>query len=430
MPTETQLKQIQEILGRIGGDFLRTYGRSALRLGAAMAGNIMQTWSDRNSLRNRLCWPAQWAAGKLMRLAPAKKPSGSTMPADIARLITLLMASFNHNHTQGAPGTDSKRGEKTRAFLQNMDFGEIMEMVEKSDPYVLKALETFNEELWKYPAKVGTIIATLIPLINILIKATREVLVPIEKSIGPDLLADILLSVVKGVNGADAARLITTLQEVLRRVHTGSLLLGKGGKPLMQLYLTDFLKACMPLMNPELTRKASIILAEDKLAIANALADALTDNPEIMLATLASLGSVKTAAVKARARRLRVYEDIDNGRFQAAASESLSDLDTYEIADLINSACRILNRIHAAKPDFLGNIVSGIADSLDQQDFADTAQWLISDLVQAIKPVVPVIMPALIKGVCELLNPDFVSAEQADALQTLKATLTHTGGEK
>jgi hypothetical protein len=293
-------------------------------------------------------------------------------------------------------------------------------------------VEAFNAELWKYPAKVGTVVATLIPLINILIKASREVLVPIEKAIGPDLLADIVLSLVKGVNGVDTAGLITTFQEVLRRIHTGSLLLGKGGKPLMQIYLTDVLKACLPQMKPELTKKARIILAEDKLSIAQAVADALHDNPDITLSYLASMGSVKTSAVKARARKLRVYEDLGQDGFQAALSESLSDLDTYEIADLINSACRILNRIHAIKPNFLLSLASGVVDSLDQQEIVETAQWLVTDLVQAFKPLAPAVMPAFIKGMCELLSPDggYESAEQAEAMQTLRATLAQARGEK
>ena len=94
-------------------------------------------------------------------------------------------------------------------------------MVEGSEPCVMKTIEAFNEQLWKYPAKVGTLVATIIPLMNTFIKATREILIPIEEKIGPDLLADIMLSIVKGINGADTAKLINAVREVIRRVHTG-----------------------------------------------------------------------------------------------------------------------------------------------------------------------------------------------------------------
>lgn len=366
-------------------------------------------------------------AGNALGAQPA------TLPGNIARLLTLVCAKVNAAHASGVPAEDPHRGEGVGAFLANLDFGEIMEMVEGSDPYVLGAIETFNKELWKYPAKVGTLVATLIPLINIVIKSVREIMVPIEKEIGPDLLADIILSLVKGVDGAEMAKLVGTSQEVLRRVHTGSLRLGKGGKPLMQLYLTDVLKACLPALNPELLTKARVVLSEDKLSIAQALADALHDNPAVSAASLAAMGAVKSADFKARTRKLEVFEDIDQTSLKEALSQSLSELDTYEIAAFINTGCRILNRVHTLKPGFLMGLAGGVVDSLDQEEIGQTAQWLAGDMVQALKPLAPTLMPVFIKALSELLSPDggYESAEQAEALKGLRATLAKAqGGEK
>jgi len=366
-------------------------------------------------------------AGNALGAQPA------TLPGIIGRLLTLVCAKVNAAHASGVPAEDPHRGEGVGAFLANLDFGEIMEMVEGSDPYVLKAIETFNQELWKYPAKVGTLVATLIPLINIVIKSVREIMAPIEKDIGPDLLADIILSLVRGVDGAETAKLLNTCQELLRRVHTGSLRLGKGGKPLMQLYLTDVLKACLPAMNPELLTKARVVLSEDKLSIAQALADALHDNPAIAAASLSAMGAVKSADFKARTSRLGVYEDIDQDSLKEALTRSLSELDTYEIAAFINTGCRILNRAHRLKPGFLMGLAGGVVDSLDPEEIKETAQWLAGDLVQALKPLAPTLMPVFIKALSELLSPDggYESAEQADALQGLMATLAKAqGGEK
>jgi hypothetical protein len=411
MSAINQRKELRKVIGSIGGNFLRAYGGTTLRMIGAIVGNIVRGWG-------------RWF----------KKPAQpASIPADIAKLVTLVCAMINEEHAKATPGEDPNRGESIRAFLENLDFGEIMQTVEGSDPYVLKAVEAFNQELWKYPAKVGTLVATLIPLINIIIKTSREVMVPIEKTLGPDLLADIILSLVKGLNGAELAKLINTSQEVLRRVHTGSLLLGKGGKPLMQIYLTDLFKDCMPQMNPELLRKTRITLSEDKLSIAQATADALTDNPALTVSYLASAGSVRNAAVKARARKLRVYEDLDRERFTTALSQSLSDMDTYEIAELINTICRLLNRLHTAKPEFIVSLTSGVVDSLDQQEIKNTAQWLVADLVQALKPLAPTLMPVFIKGLSDLLTPQsgYDNGDQAEALRTLRASVAQiAGGEQ
>jgi hypothetical protein len=424
--------QIQDIIGRIGGEIIRARGTA--HIFASVAGNILFVWSGECMLRQKLTFPLQWLLRRIAhKNQDSKSLQAAVFPADVARLLTLLAAAVNEAHAKGAPGEGVNRGESIRAFLENLDFGEIMEMAEGSDPYVIKAIEAFNEELWKYPAKVGSLVATVIAIMNILVKGSREILLPIEQAIGPDLLADMLLSVLKGLNGTETAKLINTVQEFIRRLHTGSLLLGKGGKPLMQSYLTDLLKEVLSELDPELVRKVRIIFAEDKLSIANAVSDALTDNPNITLSNLASMGSIKSSAVKASSRRLRVYEEIGQAGLNAALSESMSDLDTYEIALLINSTCRVLNRIHRAKPDILNSLASGVVDSLSAEEVGKTVNWLIPDLVQALKPLAPTIMPVLIRGLCEMINPDagFESAEQAEAMQTLRATLAQAaGGEK
>jgi hypothetical protein len=264
------------------------------------------------------------------------------------------------------------------------------------------------------------------------VKGFREFLLPIERAIGPELLADMSLSLIKDLNGTETAKLINTFCELIRRLHTGSLLLGKGGKPLMQSYLTGLLRECASHLDPELVRKVLIIFAEDRLSINNAVSDALTDNPGITLSRLASIGSVRNSAVKAGSRRLRVYEEIGQAGLNAAVSESISDLDTFEIAELVNSACRVLNRIHAAHPDILNNLAGGVVDSLSNEEVGRTFKWLVPDLVQAVKPLAPTIMPVLIRGLSEMIRPDggFTSPEQVEALQTLRAALARSSGEE
>ena len=234
---------------------------------------------------------------------------------------------------------------------------------------------------------------------------------------------------VKGVNGKDSAKLVDTVREVIRRVHTGSLLLGKGGKPLLQIYLTDFLTEFLSNTDPGLVRKIRIIFAEDGEAIANAAADALSGNPGIALSYLSSIGAVMTSGVKAKSRRLDVVEGIDENGLKSAVAESVSDLDTYEIAGLINKACRAANRIHGVKPDALSSLMSSVADSLDTEEIRNTAAWLIPDVVNALKPVAAKVMPLIITGLSELMNPDDGTSgiEHKQALKAFRTALAAGG---
>ena len=308
MSNKNYQDQMNSIIGRIGARILNA--RCTALIFAAVAENTINAWSGSSAIKKRVTSPLKFLLTKIPRNNKDKKSSpAASIPADAARLITLLAQIFNETHAQYPPAETADKDSSIKAFIENLDFGEIMEMAEKSDPYILKTIQSFNEEIWKYPAKIGALIATVIAVMNTAVKSSRELLLPIEQSIGPDLLADMVLSVIRGLDGSQTARFINTAGEVIRRLHTGSLLLGKGGKPLMQHYLTDLFKNCLSGLDPELMRKLHIIFSEDRLSIVNAVSDALTDNPDITLSYLASFGSVQNSSVRARSRKLRIYGD-------------------------------------------------------------------------------------------------------------------------
>ncbi|MBP1711719.1 MAG: hypothetical protein H6Q49_1921 [Deltaproteobacteria bacterium] len=387
-------------MARIIGRNIRSSGSKALV--SEIAKEAINNWAKDSTFKKKLAAPALWAAKRIGKPGKDEQDKAVAMAADMGTLLTTLSRKINADQASGEICNDKKRGEAIDAFLQNMDFGEVLEMIEGADPHVIEFIRTVNEQLWKYPAKVGTLTLMAIALANTSIKGAREIMRPIEEQFSPDLLADLVLSVIRDLDGTNAAKLTNTAFELIRRVHTGSLLIGKGGKPLFQKYLTGFLKDYFSTMDPELAKKVRICLAEDKESIANAKSEALDANPHIVLSVLSSLGKVKNSEVRGKARKLKVLEDIDTAGFNAAVSESVSDLDTYEVAGLINTACRVLNQVHDVKPDIVRNLAGGIVDSMDSEQIRRTFQWLIPDLVEAIRPLAPIIVPELIKGFNEL----------------------------
>jgi len=389
-----------QALARIIGRNMRSPGSRALV--SEIIKEAVGSWAGDSSLKKKLAAPVMWAASRIARPQPAAQDGG--MAADVGTLLTLLARKVNAERASGRPGGVGKQGEAVDAFLRNLDFGEILEVVEGADPHVMESIRSVNEQLWKYPAKVGALTVMAIALMNTSIKAAREVMHPIEEQFSPDLLADLILSVIRDINGTNAARLVNTFYELIRRVHTGSLRLGEGGRPLFQTYLTGLLKDCFAAMDPELVKKVRICLAEDAEAVANATSEALDANPHLALSSLSSLGERKSSQARGQARRLKVLEDIGESGFNGAVSESVSNLDTYEVAGLINTACRVIDRAHDAKPDIVNSLVGGIVDSVDAGQLGRIARWLIPDLVEALRPLAPVIVPELIKGIHELAN--------------------------
>jgi len=427
MKTDDLQARIEEAAARIAGDVLRRAG--IRRLAFSVGQNLIDAWAQDKPFKKRIAGPVRWLLekGKGRRAVP----EASGLWSDMGALLTLWAQKVNADH--GAdPGLHARpRSESVRGFIEGTDFGEIAEMFENSEECVTRSVEAVNEHLWKYPAKIASILACLLASLNTSIRASREAMRPIEKKIAPDLLADMTLSLMKGIKGRNAGDLVNASCELVRRLHTGSLLLGRAGKPLFQIYLTELLKESMPAVSPEILGKARIALAEDREAATNALADALYGNPEHVISYVSSLGSVGNPSIRAASRRMRIIEDIDHENFSRAAAHAGKDIDTYEIAGLVNGFLRVLNRLHDSHPDLFASTASSIADSIDGREVKKAADWIVPEIIEAFGPVLSGIMPALMKGACEMIDPRgrFGSDGHEEACTQLKAVLENTGSE-
>jgi hypothetical protein len=427
MNTTDNQVQLAEVAAKIAANTIRASGTRLLLLGIAR--ELIDGWASMGGIRGKVAPPAQWIIAKALN--PARIPPGKGISGDVGKLLTLWARKVNAEHAEDPACQTKSQTETISAFMVNTDFGEIREMVEGSEPFVLKTVEAFNETLWKYPAKVGSILATLLAGVNTGIRSIRELLRPIEKNVGPDLLADLILSLLKGINAKEAAQLTNSLCEFIRRLHTGNFLLAKAGKPLFQIYLTQQLREAIPNIDPVLVRKAKIALAEDKEAIAHALSDALSENPALLLELVSAFGSTRTPLVKGASRKVRLYEEIEPDALADAASKGLSDLDTYEIAEVINGFLRVINRIHESRPEVFSKIAGSIADSIDTIEFKATADWLIPEIVEAARPILSSAMPKLLNEFTKMLCPQDGTADHdhREALSSLRSALLASGGE-
>jgi len=379
---------VNQALARIIGRRLRSGASKALL--SEVLKDAIRAWAGEGRIRKKLSAPALWAASRLGRTGPEKCDGG--MGADAGTLLTALARKVNAGRPSGGPSPEGSRGAAIDAFLKNADFGEILEMVEGAGPRLIEGMRAFNEQFWKYPAKAGALTAAANSLLNTSIEASREILRPIDEQFSPDLLADILLSTVREIEGAGVAGLVNTVCELIRRVHTGSLRLGTGGRPLFQAYLTDFFTGCLPGLKPGLLKKARVALAEDGEACANALADALRENPAILLSFLSSAGSVVSSRARALSRKLSSVEEAGREGVDAAISESVSDLDTYAVAGLVNALLGFVERVHDARPDIVASLAGGIADSIDAEKAGRIGRWLVPDLLDALGSLAGVVM--------------------------------------
>ena len=417
-----------QALARIIGKSMRSPGTKALI--SEILKESVSTWAQGSRLRKMLAVPALWFTSRRGR--PGKGVPEGSSAADVGVLLTELARKVNTGRASGKHCHDGTSEGAIDALLRNIDFGEIMEMMEGSSDDTVNAIASFNAALWKYPAKVGCILGTFLGMANNGIRAGREVLRPIENNVGPDLLADMSLSLLKGLSAREAAGLINAVGELIRRIHTGSSLLAKAGKPLFQVYLTSLLREALPEIDPVLMRKARVALAEDREAVAYAVSDALSENTALVLEMVSAFGSIKTPLVKAQLRKVRLFEEIGQEELAEAASKGLSDLDTYEIAEVANGFLRVINQIHKNRPEVFSNIAQSIADSVDPEEVRTAARWIVPEIVEAARPIFSAAMPQIINGLCTLLCDEDAGRKDGhrEAMENLRAVLLAAGGER
>ena len=426
LPSPKQ-EQLAAAMGKIVTDIL--CAPKTIPMISLVAINVIDEWAASSRFRRILTSPVKKILHRQVgkERIPQFPQSKTSMAGSMGQLITLFAASVNENRQKSPEIKDLNRGKATKNFLSNTDFGEVLEMLEGCEEGALKTMQAFNEELWKYPGKFATIAAMVVPLSRIVTRCSREFLAPINKMIGPDLLADILLALVKGVDGAEVGHLVNAVKELIRRAHTGSLLLGKGDKSLLEIYLQDIMKEYYSVADPELARKLPIYFGEMKEAIANANAKALEENPKALLAKVSSAGAVKTSAIKAKSCKLKVLEGIEEADLKASVSVSMTELDTYEIADYINTGLKVLNKIYEADPNLISSTFRGIADSINSEEVSKTVRWLVPDLIDAIRPLSAAFVPALVQGLNELAASADIGS--GNGLEKNSALLSQTVGE-
>ena len=398
---ENTQSEINAVISRIAVKLVKN--PATFPLISTIAQDLLNDWSSTSTIKKMFAFPVKKILPGQVKDAPPEKTS---LAADIGRLVTLLALSSNEERVRHPEGKTADRGKGSLDFLVNTDFGEILEVIEKSESGVKPAIAAFNEVLWTYPTKFTSLVAMLVPLFRMGVKLVNEFLAPIIDKVGPDLLADIFMALFRDLDSAELAKLVDGVNELIRRMHTGNLLIGKGDRSKFDMSLDEVMHAWHSAQNRYLKKMMPVYLGEMRESIANASERSLRDKEDLFLAQIGSMGAATSSEIKVKNARLRLYESVDQDKLGTVMAENLKEFDTYEAAGLINGFLRVLNQIHDVQPGILGSLLTGVVDSVSADEVSRTAAWLVPDLVDAVKPLAPAVMPELIKGWNDLVGDE------------------------
>ncbi len=293
-----------------------------------------------------------------------------------------------------------------RDLVENIDFGEIKEAADFHKENIGAAVMMINEELWRYPAKVICLLSLLPAAANMTVSAAKETLTPMNR-LAPDLLADVVFSLVDDIDGKNIGELINELSELVRKIHTGSTLLGEPGKPQLPNSLNRLTGEVISTIDINLLLKSRKLLAEIKEVSLKSFIDQLELSPELSSEFfqdhfLSIVAFIRNWSRKADAFE-RLFSDEDIAREFA---KGMGEIDAQEVASTISMLCGIVNRVRAVTPGVIRNTLSQTINAMDADEAGETVRWLTEDIVESLKPVASEVLPPLIRGLADLLRPD------------------------
>lgn len=346
-------------------------------------------------------------------------------PALAGKMLTNALRFLNEAHaTAPVPMAELLR-PTVRAWLGSVDFGELKEIADTLSDQTPALVGMINEEMWEYPTKVVCLQAMLPAFVNAAVRALAANLEPVNRQ-APDMVADLLLALVREVKGEEIGQLVNALCEVFRKAHTGSVLIGENGKPQMPADLAALVGEALGSMDIELLLKARALLADTKESTHNALLALLEEQPALVREMIASRFRRRAHGFRRLARETDLLErTLRDDEITTAVTSGLGEIDGQELADTLNRLLTIANQVHDASPQALRGVLTQVVGALDEGEARESVRWVVEDLVVALKPVASEVLPPVIKGLAELLaSAADGNGEMRSAIDALRAALT------
>ena len=340
------------------------------------------------------------------------------------KAVTVLTRILNEIHEKDSEFLTRAVEPGFRKWIEDTDFGELRDFMDHSADGLSTLAEMVNDVMWQYPAKLVLTLSFLPDIFNVLLITANETIGRFNQS-APDMVADIILSLLRQINGRAIGQCVNEITELTRKIHTGSALIGEPGSPQFPQDVSRLIEEAAECVHGDILAKARVALAEYKGEIAKAVTDAKKTNPELWMEQIKRYAGVKNPGFRSNSYRLSALEELPREDLADAVSEGMSDLEIQEVGEIVNLTSMLFNRIRGLRPDLVKSLMTQFADSLDPFEFQEAVQGMFADMTDTMWPVGRVVLPEMVKAVCGIMEPedDEYEDNMAEARSMLRSLL-------
>jgi len=322
------------------------------------------------------------------------------------RILTGLARILVDIHKTAPLFFSEKIEPKFKDWLEETDFGELKESLDSSAEDMAAFFTKANEILWQYPAKVVCLLSFIPTLLNMIITALKESAVHLNR-VSPELQSDILFSLLRDMRGDEAGRMVNEFNELVRKIHTGSALLGGPDNPQLSREVTRLAHSIVKEIDTELFIKSTDSLTHMKETCLDAFLNALESCPELLRYYLRRHFRLAGGRIRSWNRKAEILGDsLSHDDIALEVSKGLAELDIQDLAETVNRLCSLFNNAPSMGPVPESNLLPQFIGALDIDELDETVERITDDAVQSLKPVARVMMPHFIRGLGDLLRPD------------------------
>ena len=290
-------------------------------------------------------------------------------------------------------------------LIEKTDFGEAKEFFDHLTGDLARLVSNTNDSMFECPTKV-IVLLTLIPtLINTLFSVADDT-VKRFNGFPPDMLADVVLSLMNRVDADTAGKLLNETMELSRKLNTGSALLGEIGAPKFRNDAEVLIQDVLGQIDIEMLWKFKEAMEQGKDTLNHCLIKAFRDNPEMAMIKLRRTPLIKNYKLKRILDALEFFEELPEKEIADTLSEGLSELDVDSLAEAANLLAILFNRIQAQHPELLPKLVHKFTNALDTDECEEAIKSIIDEIGKGFKPIGSRIMPHLLGAIGQWMTPE------------------------
>ena len=340
------------------------------------------------------------------------------------RILTRVMHALHDLHGAHPTALADAMTPVLQQAIVKTDFGALRDAADTMAPEIRALAIGINDILWRYPSKLVLSLSLLPDLMNLAVVCLGETIGRFNRA-APDLVADILLSLIRSVDGHSFGAALNELTEVVRKIHTGSALIGEPGAPRLLEDLRQLVAGIAEQLDSRTYWAARVALAEDKEILRRSLVAVLADHPDVITEGIKTYAARQNPVWRARRQGLEALDTVPDDDLETALEEGISDLDLQELGEIVNLSGVLANRLMALKPELIGSLAEQVAASLDMGEIESALSDILHAIGPPLRPIWRAVLPEILAETCRILEPtdDEYETRMTEVRQRLRALL-------